>query len=348
MSDDDSVSIVAQSVASASRRQVLVGAAVVAGSLALAPSRKARAAGRTEITFASAKFFGKETIAEVVEAYNPVPEQGSRHLRGTAAAEFVDRGASGAGAAAGARNGTPDVFTQDVVWIAEFAGAGWALPLDSIFPRRPRRNSSRPDRRLHLPQQADCAAVVRRFRHALLPHGPAGGSRRPRCRRPGSDWSKTAQALQKGGKAKFGYLWQGKQAEVLVCDAGRGDRARTAGRSWRPTARPARLNSDEGASRPIQFLYDTINKTKISPSDVLSWDEEPSRAAVHRRATRHSCATGPTCTASRRIRRHPRWSARSASRHCRISPAARAPPASAATSMASTQRPRTGRPRSTS
>ena len=27
----------------------------------------------------------------------------------------------------------------------------------------------------------------------------------------------------------------------------------------------------------MQFLYDTINKTKISPADVLSWDEEPSR-----------------------------------------------------------------------
>ncbi len=28
------------------------------------------------------------------------------------------------------RTGTPDVLTQDVVRIAEFAGAGWALPLD--------------------------------------------------------------------------------------------------------------------------------------------------------------------------------------------------------------------------
>jgi multiple sugar transport system substrate-binding protein len=27
----------------------------------------------------------------------------------------------------------------------------------------------------------------------------------------------------------------------------------------------------------VQFLHDTINKYKVSPSDVLSWDEEPSR-----------------------------------------------------------------------
>ncbi len=31
-----------------------------------------------------------------------------------------------------ARNGEPDVFTQDCIWIPEFGGAGLALPLDDF------------------------------------------------------------------------------------------------------------------------------------------------------------------------------------------------------------------------
>jgi ABC-type glycerol-3-phosphate transport system substrate-binding protein len=31
------------------------------------------------------------------------------------------------------RNGDPDVFTQDIICIAEFAAAKWALPLDEYF-----------------------------------------------------------------------------------------------------------------------------------------------------------------------------------------------------------------------
>src|SRR5260370_40844920 len=31
------------------------------------------------------------------------------------------------------RNGDPDVFTQDIIWIAEFAAAKWAIPLDDHF-----------------------------------------------------------------------------------------------------------------------------------------------------------------------------------------------------------------------
>jgi len=53
-----------------SRRRFLQGAGLAAGAFALGLPYRARAADRTEITFASAKFFGKETISQVVEAYN--------------------------------------------------------------------------------------------------------------------------------------------------------------------------------------------------------------------------------------------------------------------------------------
>ena len=42
------------------------------------------------------------------------------------------------------KNGAPDVFTQDIIWIAEFADAGWALPLDELFQRSDMKAYSSP------------------------------------------------------------------------------------------------------------------------------------------------------------------------------------------------------------
>ena len=97
--------------------------------------RRVRAAGSspTEITFTSAKFFGKQTIAEVAEAYNAsqnkvrvvykeLPPPSSSTEVHQALVQQLAR-----------RNGDPDVFTQDIIWIAEFAAAKWALPLDEYF-----------------------------------------------------------------------------------------------------------------------------------------------------------------------------------------------------------------------
>ena len=117
----------------ADRRKFLMGTGAAAGALALGKPFRARAADRVEITFASAKFFGKQTLAEVVEAYNQAqskvhvtyvelpPPSSSTEVHQALVQQLARR------------TGTPDVFTQDVVWIAEFAGAGWALPLDEYY-----------------------------------------------------------------------------------------------------------------------------------------------------------------------------------------------------------------------
>ena len=65
----------------------------------------------------------------------------------------------------------------------------------------------------------------------------------------------------KSGKADFGYLWQGKQAEVLVCDlveiiALQQRRDPGARRQVR------RGSNDDKAVEAVQFLYDTINKPR--------------------------------------------------------------------------------------
>src|SRR5258707_7494680 len=108
----------------------LAGAAAV--STFVGP-RRVYAAGPVELTFASAKFYGKQTIAEVVSAFNDSqtkirvtykelpPPSSSTEVHQSLVQQLARR------------NGDPDVFTQDIIWIAEFAAAKWALPLDEYF-----------------------------------------------------------------------------------------------------------------------------------------------------------------------------------------------------------------------
>ncbi|HEX4764938.1 MAG TPA: ABC transporter substrate-binding protein [Lichenihabitans sp.] len=258
----------------ADRRQVLMGAGLAAGAALLGAPRRARAADRTEISFASAKFFGKETIAQVVDAYNQA--QGKVHVT------YVELPPPSASTEVhqalvqqlARRSGTPDVFTQDVVWIAEFAGAGWALDLDQYFPAAMRGDyfpgliaaCTYQNKLTALPWFVDSGMLY--YRTDLL-----GSAKPPET---WADLVTAASGFQKDGKAKFGYLWQGKQAEVLVCDAVEVI-ASNGGAILGADGKSGTLDSDK-AVEAIQFLYDTINKTKISPPDVLSWDEEPSRA----------------------------------------------------------------------
>jgi multiple sugar transport system substrate-binding protein len=82
-------------------------------------------------------------------------------------------------------------------------------------------------------------------------------------------------AEQIGGDTKFGFLWQGKQAEVLVCDLV-SFVGSNGGSILAADGMTVKIADAEGKAA-VQFMYDTINKYKITPSDVLSWDEEPSR-----------------------------------------------------------------------
>ena len=257
------------------RRQFLMGAGLTAGAALLGTTRRVRAADRVSITFTSAKFFGKQTIAEVVDAYNQSqskvhvtyvelpPPSASTEVHQALVQQLVRR------------TGTPDVFTQDVVWIAEMAGAGWAMPLDQYFPADARKDyfpgtiaaCTYQNKLTALPWFVDSGMLY--YRTDLL---EAAGAKVPET---WDDLVKTAGAIQQSGKADFGYLWQGKQAEVLVCDAVEVI-ASNNGSILSPDGKSSRLN-DAKSVEAIQFLYDTINKSKISPSDVLSWDEEPSR-----------------------------------------------------------------------
>lgn len=268
-----------------SRRRFLQGAGMLAmaaaggaiggGGLLAASTGRARAQARTEITFASAKFYGKQSIGQAVDMFNQsqskiqvkfleLPPPSSSTEVHQALVQQLAR-----------RSGTPDVFTQDVVWIAEFAGAGWALPLDEYV--------TAVDKGQYFPGLIDACTYDGKL--TALPWIVDGGMlyyRKDLLDEAGAKVPQTwdelttiASELQKSKKVDFGYLWQGKQAEVLVCDAVEVI-ASNGGSILTADGKKAAIGSDK-AVEAVQFLYDTINKSKISPSDVLSWDEEPSR-----------------------------------------------------------------------
>jgi multiple sugar transport system substrate-binding protein len=252
---------------------IALGGIALGGAAAIAGAKRARAASRTEITFASAKFFGKETVAQVVESYNA--SQGRVHVT------YVELPPPSASTEVhqllvqqlARRNGSPDVFTQDVIWIAEFAGAGWALPLDQEFGADARKQyfpgvvqaCTWGGKLTALPWFIDSGMLY--YRTDLLGSTPVPET--------WDDLVTIAEAAEKAGQARFGFLWQGKQAEVLVCDLVEFV-ASNGGAILAPDGKTVLIDDDKSVAA-VQFMRDTIDRYKITPQDVLSWDEEPSR-----------------------------------------------------------------------
>jgi len=251
-----------------------LGACMTGVSLGLG-GHMARAQERTRISFASAAFFGNETFGDICNSFN---ESQSRIL-----VEYIELPPPSSSTEVyqglvqqlARRTGTPDVFTQDVIWIAGFSAAGWALPLDEYFPTDKRQEyfdgmvaACTYDGKLTaLPCYIDAGMLY--YRTDIL---EKMGASVPQTWEQMREIAQTAQAA---GDVRFGYLWQGKQAEVLVCDAVEVI-ASNNGAILAPDGRSSLLGERE-AIEAIRFLYETINTSKISPQNVLSWDEEPSR-----------------------------------------------------------------------
>src|SRR3954447_14587669 len=176
----------------ADRRNFILGTGAAAGAMVLGTPLRTRASDRVEITFASAKFFGKETLAEVVEAYNQAqskvhvtyvelpPPSSSTEVHQALVQQLARR------------TGTPDVFTQDVVWIAEFAGAGWAQ--QDYFPGTIDACTYQ-GKLTALPWFVDSGMLY--YRKDLL---EGAGAKVPEI---WADLTKTAQELMKAGKARL-------------------------------------------------------------------------------------------------------------------------------------------------
>jgi multiple sugar transport system substrate-binding protein len=258
------------------RRTGLAVAGLTAASTILSSARRGLAAGsKTEITFSSAKFFGKETIAEVVEAFNASQDKihvTYKELPPPSSSTEVHQGLVQQLAR---RNGDPDVFTQDIIWIAEFAAAKWALPLDEFFDSDAMKEyfpgvvqaCTWQGKLTALPWFIDSGMLY--YRKDLLDEL---GRKVPET---WDDLIDSAKKLTGSGKCKFGFVWQAKQAEVLVCDLvsfiGSND-----GAILHPDGKTVSI-ADDAAVEAVQLMHDLIKKYQVTPEDVLSWDEEPSR-----------------------------------------------------------------------
>lgn len=265
-----------------SRRSFVKMGGAALGASALAPALAAcgsppasSSSGTVELTFASAKFYGKSNLSQIVEAYNAsqskihvtyreLPPPSSSTEVHQQLVQLLDRG-----------DGAVDVFTHDVIWISEFAHAGWSLPLDTYFDTASLRDffpglvqACTWNGKLSAhPWYVDSGMLY--YREDLL---HTAGIEVP------TTWDELTAAathLQSGGKAKFGFLWQGKQAEVLVCDLV--EFIGSAGGAILGSDGKTVKIADPAAVKAVTYMYDTINTLKITPQDVLSWDEEPSR-----------------------------------------------------------------------
>jgi multiple sugar transport system substrate-binding protein len=259
------------------KRTGLVVAGLTTASTLLPSVRRGIAAGTkpVEITFSSAKFFGKETIAEVVEAFNGSQEKihvTYKELPPPSSSTEVHQGLVQQLAR---RNGDPDVFTQDIIWIAEFAAAKWALSLDEYFNADAMKEyfpgvvqaCTWQGKLTALPWFIDSGMLY--YRKDLLEEI---GAKSPET------WNELADSAKKltgSGKAKFGFLWQAKQAEVLVCDLV-SFIGSNGGAILQPDGKTVSV-ADDAAVEAVQLMHDFIRKDQITPEDVLSWDEEPSR-----------------------------------------------------------------------
>lgn len=170
-----------------------------------------------------------------------------------------------------------DVFFMDVIWPAEFAAAGWALPLDRFFPPEERgqflpaaiRANSYGGSIYGVPLFVDAGLLY--YRKDIL---QKYGFSPPRLWPELVEQAKTVLAEEKGSQLT-GFSGQFKQYEGLVCNMmeyilGRG------GRLWDERALAGALASSE-AEEAVAFVRDRIIG-EISHRGVLAYQEPESLA----------------------------------------------------------------------
>jgi multiple sugar transport system substrate-binding protein len=159
------------------------------------------------------------------------------------------------------RNRDPslDVFLMDTVWTAEFAAAGWALPLDGRLDAGERAaffpgclEAVTHEGRIHgLPLFADAGLLY--YRSDLVP--------------PPRTWPElVALARERASGDVHGYSAQLKQYEGLVCNA-----LELVGSNGGDLLRPG----EPAAVEAIRFLRDRI-VGEAAPRGVLTYEEQES------------------------------------------------------------------------
>ena len=243
----------------------LGGLGLTVGGLALAgcgqggQSSSTATNGRKQINFVTAKFEASTSMQSFVDAFNQ--SQGKLQVAMSSCRRPARRPrcTSRWCSSWARRNGNPDVFTQDIVWIAEFAAAGWALSLDDVVDQAARRR--------YFPgiveactwqRQAHGTALVSRTRAALITETDLLG----RCQAP-ETWEKLVEASQKLRRtARPGSAFSGRASRPRSWSAiSSRSSGSNSGGSSAPTARPSTWPSPPW-SRPCSSCTTRSPSTK--------------------------------------------------------------------------------------
>lgn len=250
---------------------IVTGIIVIHGVTALSASSEPP----VTITFAAMKTFGLDTMPYVIQkfqekypnikvAYIEMPSPNFS----TEIHQYLVTNLAGGGS-------TIDVFTIDIIWFAEFAEAGWLLPLDEYFTPQEKaeyfpgivQGVTYKGQMVGVPWYLDAGMLY--YRKDLL---DKYGFQPPKT---WDELIRQAQVILAGEKNPElkGFVWQGRQAEVLVCDL-----VEFLGSGMRIIDADGKvvLNSPE-AVKAAKLMYDLIYRYRLTPEAVLTYDEEPSR-----------------------------------------------------------------------
>lgn len=173
-----------------------------------------------------------------------------------------------------ARDPTFDLVYMDVTWTPKFAAAGWLRPLDAGFPPTERQRflpaalaAGEYDGRLYrIPVRTDVGVLY--YRRDLL----EGARLEPP--RTFADLAYASRDLQSPPE-RWGFVWQGKQYEGLVCDFL--EVLHGHGGFWvDPATREVGLDRPEAVAA-LAFLVGCVRDRPISPPGVTTYQEEESR-----------------------------------------------------------------------
>lgn len=166
-----------------------------------------------------------------------------------------------------------DVVSMDVIWVPEFARAGWLRDLSRLLPDEEReeffpgpvRAVTYEGKVYAVPWYIDAGLLY--YRKDLLEKYGL---------KPPSTWQElveTAQYVTKREDGIYGFIWQGKQYEGLVCNvleyfwSNGGD---VIGEG------PLVINSPENV-QALRFMRDLIVRYRVTPPLVTTAIEEPTR-----------------------------------------------------------------------
>jgi len=172
-----------------------------------------------------------------------------------------------------ARSSDFDVFALDVIWVAEFAQAGWLRDITPLLPMSQRKDFF----------PGPIAAVTHEGRIYALPWFIDAGLLYYRMDllakyklTPPHTWDELvhdASTVMAREPGLYGFVWQGKQYEGLVCNALEYLWSNGGG-----VMQNGRVVLDSAANRQsLGFMRDLIVRYRVTPPFVTTLTEEPSR-----------------------------------------------------------------------